>query len=196
VKPNCPNLVLTAVAALALGGCASLDETRDVGHYIVSAPQTPMYRYGPAQSFGPDSNLQQNQHVVMIRRDSGYSRVMTDDGQTGYVSTEDLSPAPAPPKPAAGRGGGDRFVARGGGRPGLSSANRHVQESGPLFDPDLPPLPTQNFEDTGTPHHKSEPKPDDKKSEEKKPAGEKPDFRYPKPRPGFRVNVPDPNAKP
>jgi len=195
VKPNRPILVLTAFTALVLGGCSSLDETRDVGHYVVSAPKTPLYRYGPAQSFGADYNVMQGQHVVMIRRDSGYSRIMTDDGQTGYVATEDLSPAPPPPKPTPSTP--SRMFARGGSGGGsrISSANRQIQESGPLFnDTDLPPLPVQNYEETsGSGKHKAEPpkpepKVEEKKSEEKKP-GEKPQFRYPKPRPGFRVNV-------
>ncbi len=196
MKPKRPILVLTILAAVALfGGCAGVDGTDGVGHYVVSAPQTPLYRYGPAQSFGPDMNLQQNQHVVVMRRDSGYSRIMTDDGQTGYVASEDLSPAPPPPKPTPTSNPG-RIFSRGSGHPGLSSANRNIQESGPLFDTDLPPLPQHNFEDSGNTPHKPEPKSEPKaekteKTESKKTDGDKPQFRYPKPRPGFRVNVPE-----
>jgi hypothetical protein len=109
---------------------------------------------------------------------------MTDDGQSGYVATEDLSPAPPPPKPApVTRGGLPRLATRGGGRPGVSSANARVIESGPLFGPGaLPPLPEPG---------PTEPPPPPKKKE-----GSKPEFRYPKPKPGFRVNVPNPEPKP
>lgn len=192
MNPLSPKLVLTVIAAAALAGCNSLDASKDVGHYVIGPPQTPMFRYGPAQSFGPDFNLQQGQHVVMLRKEFGYSRVMTEDGQSGYVATEDLIPAPPPVKVAATRGGytAPRMPTRGsGGRPGVSSANAHVIESGPLFGaddlPGLPPLPER---DNGEP-----PKP---RPEEPKKDAPKPEFRYPKPKPGFRVNVPNPDARP
>ena len=67
--------ILVAFAAAAVSACATKKGASDIGHYVVSSPQTPMFRYGPAQSFGPDFNLQQGQHVVMLKREFGYSRV-------------------------------------------------------------------------------------------------------------------------
>ena len=184
---------LLALGACALSACATKKGVSDIGHYVVSTPQTPMFWYGPAQSFGPDFNLQQGQHVVMLKREFGYSRVQTDAGQSGYVATEDLQPAPPPkPKPAV-----DPRIAQlnnsrilypqvppmrptGTSRPGVSSANNRILQGGDLFnDDELPPLPTR-----------------DEIEREKKDA--KPEFRYPKPKPGFRVNVPTPEttAKP
>jgi hypothetical protein len=175
--------VLAAFGTLVLAGCA-MNASRDVGHYVVSTPQTPIFRYGPAQSFGPDFNLQQGQHVVMLRREFGYSRIMTDDGQSGYVATEDLAPAPPPAKAPNKHETLPRLASRGTSRPGVSSANNRVLEAGPLFEAGgLPPLPDRESE-TPDPPRKGEPKKSD---------GHKPEFRYPKPKPGFRVNVPKPD---
>jgi hypothetical protein len=159
-----------------------MNGTSDVGHYVVKVQQTPMFRYGPAQSFGADFNLTKGQHVVMLRREFGYSRVMTDEGQTGYVATEDLASAPPPPKPAStpkinSRPSlfGPRIRPTGTSRPGVSSANnRAILQGAPLFEGgELPPLP----ENTATPP----PRP-----------SEPPKFRYPKPKPGFRIAPPKP----
>ena len=59
--------ILAAFLGLLLAGCSSSGSgTSQVGHYLVRVPKTPMYRYGPAQSFGPDFSLTQGQHVVML----------------------------------------------------------------------------------------------------------------------------------
>ena len=155
-----------------------MDSSRDLGLYLVNVPQTPMFRYGPAQSFGADFNLQQGQRVVMLRREYGYSRVMTDSGQTGYVATEDIVPAPPEPKHNNSARTGKlppliNVPPTGTSRPGVSSSNNHVLQGGPLFGPgDLPPLP------------------------EREGNGSKPEFRYPKPKPGFRVTAPNPSTTP
>ena len=124
------------------GGTAS-----QVGHYTVRVA-TPMFRYGPAQSFGPDFSLAQGQHVIMLRKEFGYSRVMTDDGQSGYVASEDLvvaPPPPAPPKTSSRGFARVPYTGRGGGRSGVSSANAQVIQSGPLFgEGELPPLPEKD----------------------------------------------------
>ncbi len=150
-----------------------------------------MYRYGPAQGFGADFNLTKGQRVVMMRREYGYSRVMTDEGQSGYVATEDLVPAPPAPKSTPGptaptsvrvpSGRHSDFMplpTRGRNRTGSSSANSAaVLQGSPLFGPeDLPPLPEN--------------------SEKPAAAVPKPEFRFPKPKPGFRVNLPTPTAVP
>jgi hypothetical protein len=185
-------IVCVISCAVFFAGCASPNAGGDVGFYLVNVTQTPMYRYGPAQSFGADFNLTKGQRVVMMRREYGYSRVMTDEGQSGYVATEDLVPAPPGPKPTptanpapnptSARVSGGRpldvppLPTRGRIRSGPSSANSAaVLQGSPLFGPgDLPPLPEN-------PEKPSVPAP-------------KPEFRFPKPKPGFRVNVPTPAA--
>ncbi len=155
-----------------------MDSSRDMGLYMVNTPQTPMFRYGPAQSFGADFNLQQGQRVVMLRKEFGYSRVMTESGQTGYVATEDIVPAPPESKPnnTARTGKLPPLIntpSTGTSRRGVSSSNSRVLQGGPLFGPgELPPLP------------------------EREESGPKPEFRYPKPKPGFRVTDPKPSAAP
>ena len=155
-----------------------MDTSRDVGLYVVSTPQTPMFRYGPAQSFGADFNLQQGQRVVMLRKEYGYSRVMTESGQTGYVATEDSVPAPPElkRKDTASTGKLPPLIhtpSTGTSRHGVSSSNNRILQGGPLFGPgELPPLPVRDEN------------------------GAKPEFRYPKPKPGFRVTDPKPEEKP
>ena len=177
-------LACLTLCTLLLTGCAMLTGgSSDVGFYLVNVEKTPMYRYGPAQNFGADFNLTKGQRVVMLRREYGYSRVMTDEGQSGYVATEDLVPAPPQPKSAATgvRGGGRlpdfaSLPSRGRNSGGSSSANSQAVLQGvPLFGADdLPPLP----ESTDKPHTDAA----------------KPEFRFPKPKPGFRVSVPDVGA--
>ncbi len=171
---------ILGVAALALGGCASSDPTSITGHYQVRV-DTPMYRYGPAQTFGPDFTLKQGQHIVLMRREYGYSRVMTDEGQSGYVATEDIVESAAPKiaqgntnlYPGLPTNWQGRTVVPGDGRQGRFTGP--VLPEGPLFDSkELPPLP-------------------DHEGTAKSP---KPEFRFPKPKPGFRVNIPTRDAAP
>ena len=148
-----------------------------------------MFRYGPAQSFGADFNLTEGQHVVMLKREFGYSRVMTDEGQSGYVATEDITPAPPPASPGVNLSLPHRRLTQSGaGRGRTSSANnRAVIQSGPLFSgEDLPPLPERDPLQPGNappgfrinvPQRKA----GDPVPESKTPAT---------PKPGFRVNVP------
>jgi hypothetical protein len=189
---------ILAITVMAFSGCATTSGPTDIGHYVVNVPQTAMYRMGPAQSFGPDFNLQQGQHVVMLKREYGYSRVQTDEGQSGFVATEDLAPVAAPkPGPHAATGG-TRIAGTGGARTGVpyqklpplkptgtsrqgvSSANNKILQGGALFGPgDLPPLPTHGGDQDEPPTSNA-----------------KPEFRFPKPKPGFRVNVPAPDSAP
>lgn len=179
---------MLALACALLPGCASMDPAAQTGHYEVRV-ETPMFRYGPAQSFGPDFTLKQGQHVVLMRKDFGYSRIMTDEGQTGYVATEDIIPSAAPKVAAAGRSGGSgannypglppqwqgRVVRGSDARGGRFSGP--VLPAGELFGPgdrELPPLPGSE--------------------NSAKPDAPKVEFRHPKPKPTFRVNIPTPDA--
>jgi hypothetical protein len=87
-------IVLTCCAALA--GC----ETNSVpsgAHYVVAVPNAAFFKYGPAQTFGPDFLLSQDTEVTIIQHSEGLSHVRTADGTGGYMYNEDLKPAP--PKP-------------------------------------------------------------------------------------------------
>ena len=95
---------LALALPLTITGCNTMDSAANAGHYEVRV-DTPMYRYGPAQSFGPDSTLKQGQHLILMRKDYGYSRIMTDENQTGYVATKDILPSKAPVVAYAKRNG-------------------------------------------------------------------------------------------
>ena len=123
--------------------------------FLVSAQSAQFFKYGPAQSFGADFVLPKGQRVIMLDRSFGFSRVMTDDGISGWVASEELSPAPPEPRKVATKGG-----RRGGGAgpDRLFSGPRKNSKvdsvpGDPLFDmSDLPPpmpeeaeLPKPNF---------------------------------------------------
>jgi hypothetical protein len=100
-----------ASAILALGaGCAS-DVVPPGSRFVVSTPFAEFYKNGPtqdvgfaqhtfdnylaSQSTGPDFQLPKGASVTMLKRESGYSKVVTDNGVAGYVANEKLAPAPA-----------------------------------------------------------------------------------------------------
>jgi hypothetical protein len=88
-----------AVALLA-AGCASsiklnaLSGTTNTW-YSVATNQTPFYRYGPQQGNGPDSQLPRDSIMKVIRPSFGYVKVQLQGGESGYVASEDIRPAPA-----------------------------------------------------------------------------------------------------
>ena len=134
--------LVAAASGIVLSGC-STELAPPGSHFIVSAQHAQFYKYGPAQSFGADFVLPKGQRVIMLQRSYGFSRVMTDDGVTGWVASEELNPAPPEPKrPTAltGRrsgGGGDRMYS--GPRKG---SKVEPVPGDPLFDmSDLPPPP-------------------------------------------------------
>ena len=95
-----PFLTLTLSASL-LAGCATskkADATatgnKKEDWYAVVAPQTPFYHYGPQQGSGPDSQLSKDSIMKVIRPSFGYVKVQLQDGQSGYVASEDIRPAP------------------------------------------------------------------------------------------------------
>jgi len=130
---------------------------------MVTTKNAEFYKYGPAQAFGADFKLTQGQKLTMLERQYGYSRVMLDDGTSGYVATEELKqapPEPPPPKVAKASGIGSWFS----GKPKNSDVEATPSE--PLFDVNDVPLPM----------------PDTPPAESKKPASEssegKPEFKY------------------
>jgi hypothetical protein len=137
-----------ACAGLALlGGCAGAQLGKTDVYYAVSAQQAQVYRFGPSQPTGADALLKKGQRIIMLRQEYGYSRVMTEDGMTGYIANDLIAPAPPPEKPRTSSGilawqNLPPLPSRGTSIPGVSSANRAVLEHGPLFSDDpLPPLP-------------------------------------------------------
>ena len=127
------------LAASLLAGCAH--ELAPPGsRFLVSAQSSQFFKYGPAQSFGADFVLPKGQRVIMLQRSFGFSKVMTEDGITGWVASEELAPAPPEPRKAAVKGG------RKGGPPDRMFSgprkNSKVEAvpGDPLFDmSDLPP---------------------------------------------------------
>jgi hypothetical protein len=105
------------ICLAAFSGC----ETNNVPSgtkFIVSAPKTAFYKFGPAQSFGPDFALSEGARVTMLEHSFGYSHVMTEDGTTGFVSTDDLQPAPPGPYTTSAN----------------TKTNYTIQLSRPIFD--------------------------------------------------------------
>jgi len=103
-------LLLTSGALAWVAGCAS-DPVPPGSRFVVSAPFAEFYKKGPAQdasfaqhSFdsylasqytGPDFQLPKGASLTMLKRESGFSKVVTDTGVAGYVANEKLKPAPA-----------------------------------------------------------------------------------------------------
>ena len=84
-------LLVIMISLAAFSAC----ETNNVpsgSKWAVSVPKAPFYKFGPVQQFGPDFVLNEGAQVTMLEHTSGYCRVMTADGTSGYVSTEDLKP--------------------------------------------------------------------------------------------------------
>jgi hypothetical protein len=127
--------------------------TRD-GRYVVTAPKSPFYKYGPAQSFGADFVLPRGRQLTVVKYSYGFSKVLTDDGITGYMPTDDLAVAPPEPaprfttqprslaggkRPRGSQGTGSQFYTGPVRKP---SAVEKVDGAPPLFDVFDVPLPS------------------------------------------------------
>ena len=92
--------IFPALVALTCVAAFSACKTNDIpsgAHYIVSVAKTPFYKFGPAQDRGPDFSLTEGTKIIMLEHSFGFSRVMTADGTSGWVPTDDLKPAPPGP---------------------------------------------------------------------------------------------------
>ena len=92
-------LPLLALSALQVS-CSSPVKSQALsgtvgGWYAVSADATPFYHYGPQQGNGPDMQLPKDSIMKVIRPSFGYVKVQLQDGQNGYVASEDIRPAGA-----------------------------------------------------------------------------------------------------
>jgi hypothetical protein len=95
-------LIAFSVALLILNSCSTAkSSSSQTMRYVVSVPKAAFYKYGPAQSFGPDLQLPKGQKITKLDHSYGFSHVMTEDGTTGYVANEDIKPAPPEPGAAA-----------------------------------------------------------------------------------------------
>ncbi|HEX4085638.1 MAG TPA: hypothetical protein VHY22_12050 [Chthoniobacteraceae bacterium] len=120
--------------ALLLAGCATPKGAayRTGQPYVVSANHCDFYSFGPAQAGGPDFSLSRGQQLTMLSYEYGYSKVsIAGTGQTGWLPTERISPAPHPARP------GPTPAAR---RRRLFSAGPYTQPTGPQRVP-LPAYP-------------------------------------------------------
>lgn len=132
----------------ALSGCTTREAMHSGSRYVVTSERAQFYKYGPAQSFGPDFVLEKGRKVTMLERSFGYSRITTDQGITGYISSDEVAPAPPEPQPTPSP------EARGNasiGRPKRSSVRG--TPGSPLFDVNDVPMPLP-----GNPEPRSEPK--------------------------------------
>jgi hypothetical protein len=136
---------------LCLSACETNSHTSG-GFYEVSAPQTGFYKYGPAQTFGPDFSLPRGAKVTMLQNAWGFARVMTDDGTAGYVASDDLKPALLPPTDLptrTGSSGGIRIPPSGKPKRSnvLPTLGSPLFEAGdlPLPDNSQPPKPAPGF---------------------------------------------------
>ncbi len=92
--------LVAAIGPCLLLGCAAgkkADATASTigGWYSVTAMQTPFYHYGPQQGNGPDTQLPRDAIMKVIRPSFGYVKVQLQDGERGYVASDDISPANA-----------------------------------------------------------------------------------------------------
>jgi hypothetical protein len=88
---------------MLLDGCSTATGpgTHAGDAYMVKSQRTAFYSFGPAQPSGPDFALNHGARVTMLSYDYGYSHVAVEGTrQSGYVATDDLTPAPPLPAPS------------------------------------------------------------------------------------------------
>lgn len=106
-----PALTLLAVTSMIMAGCAT-EPMPSGSRLIVTAKHAEFYKNGPAQDmiaqspqtapmrtvagddFGPDRQLPKGAYVTLIRKEIGFSRVMTAEGVVGYVANDQMQRAP------------------------------------------------------------------------------------------------------
>jgi len=116
---------LAMIGVLITAGCSSSAPPPSSANggpvrYHVIAEETPFFKFGPAQANGPDFKLKKGRELIMLERHYGYSRVQTDDGDSGYTATDDIAPSPNQPSPDAApvkkTGGSGGYSRKSGGR--------------------------------------------------------------------------------
>ncbi len=148
--------LLPALLALALLAACATPPVKTGTRYMVTAPKTAFYKYGPAQSFGPDTTLPQGTIVTMLQSTWGFCHVMTATGLSGYVSSDDLKIAPPV---AAAAATPPPMLAVNTKRPRFSNArpkpsNIRPTPGGPLFDMSDVPMPLPDSPESAEPKPK------------------------------------------
>jgi len=93
-------LIVAMLAAFSFSGCArGLLAKRskpaiNQSLFAVKAEKTPFYKFGPQQGSGPDRELSRDTIVTVIRQSMGYYKVRLEDGENGFVASQDLIRAP------------------------------------------------------------------------------------------------------
>lgn len=106
-----PVMATAGAGMLFFGGCAG-NSLPAGSRFVVSTTSAQFFKNGPAQEVGfdvdlslrkfsaPDSgadfSLPKGSLVTVVSRESGYSRVSTENGMVGYIANDQLQPAPAP----------------------------------------------------------------------------------------------------
>jgi hypothetical protein len=141
-------LALLLAFAAGLVGCANQVVIPEGTPCEVTGTHAPFYKYGPAQSFGADEVMPPGTMVTMIQRGFGFSRVMRENGVTGYVSNDDISPrAPTSAVPPKARPGARPIAGRTGNRVYDGPIRRSAVQptpGDPLFDVTDLPLPVKD----------------------------------------------------
>lgn len=163
MKQRIIGIVQLAVATLLVAGCETVPLTPSpnfVGDMLVATDYAQFFRLGPQQAGGADRSLRLNDHVMLLRKEFGYSRVQLEDGQAGYMANEDIRPAPPEPKPPRSQ------YKKGRTRSYDYSGSAENYDNLPVEDPnlnilpeDIPlePLPELAPEPAPTPQAKPEP---------------------------------------
>lgn len=89
--------ILALLLTLAVG-CGTVQKITAIAGtngqwYAVVTDKTPFYRYGPQQGNGPDQELPKDSIMTVIRPSFGYVKVKLQNGDNGYVASEDIRPA-------------------------------------------------------------------------------------------------------
>jgi hypothetical protein len=82
-------------------GASAVAAATGQDYRVAAGDQVPLYIYGPQQLGVPNLLLKKNSPVRVIRTQLGYTLVQTEEGQVGWVPTEDLTAAPAEPSELA-----------------------------------------------------------------------------------------------
>ena len=81
---------------LVLSACASQTLNPDQApDYVITRNFTPFYTERPVPGATTDVSLQEKTRVKLLRKGPSYSLVKLEDSRTGYVTTKNISVAPA-----------------------------------------------------------------------------------------------------
>jgi hypothetical protein len=109
-----PGLFAAVLLGCFFAGCSAEKKSGATtstlgGWYSVTTAQTAFFHHGPQQGNGPDSQLPRDSIMKVIRPSFGYVKVQLQDGENGYVASDDIGPAnpslvaeklaPPPPPP-------------------------------------------------------------------------------------------------